>query len=177
MGGVFEFLRNNYANGSNRVTGLVDSLKRNQYGAFAGGPILHDKLFLFAGYQGTALRISQGNTAIIPTSAQLAGNWAPYFQAPQARSPTNTCPVTAALSRSLLSAGFITANATTCTATISASLYSTVGQNVAKLLPTGSTDALGNITFSTPYPQNETSGSAGLIIQFHHVRISLLATL
>ena len=155
-GGAFEFLRNGYANASNRITSLVDVLQRNQYGGFLGGPILHDKLFFFGGYQGTALRISQGETAVIPTNAELAGNWTPYFQTIQSRSATNACPITATAATALLAAGFSTANPTTCTATISPSLYSKTAQNVAKLLPTGATsDAAGDITYSTPYPQNE----------------------
>jgi hypothetical protein len=156
-GGVFEFLRNNYPNASNRITGQVNNLKRNQYGGFLGGPILHQKLFFFGGYQGTALRISQANTAVIPTTAELAGNWTPYFQAVQNLSATKACPIgTAAAAAKLIAAGFSTADPVGCTATISPSLYSTVGQNVAKFLPTGAvTDAVGDVTYSTPYPQNE----------------------
>ncbi len=156
-GGVFEFLRNNYANASNRVTAHVDTLKRNQYGAFLGGPILANKLFFFGGYQGTALRIAQSNTAVIPTNAELAGNWTPYFQAIQNLSATRVCPIgTAAAAAKLIAAGFTTANPTTCSATISPSLYSTTALNIAKILPTGSTsDAVGDVTYTTPYPQNE----------------------
>ena len=171
-GGVFEFLRNNYANASNRVTGLVDTLKRNQYGAYLGGPILHDKLFFFGGYQGTALRITQGATTVIPTNAELAGNFTPYFTALQAG---GLCPflpngangtpnlggtsTTNAKYVSLLAAGFTLAatpgNGGNCAASISPSAYSTVALNASKLMPTGATDALGNITYSMPYPQNE----------------------
>ncbi len=170
-GGVFEFLRNNYANASNRITSRVDTLKRNQYGAFLGGPILQDKLFFFGGYQGTALRISQSNTAVIPTPAQLAGNWTPYFAAARAGSSTlcqfatngtNGTPVgngtatTNAAYVRLNGAGFALDPSTNCTATISPTAYSNVALNIAKILPTASTsDALGDVTYSTPYPQSE----------------------
>ncbi len=175
-GGVFEFLRNNYANASNRITGLTDTLKRNQYGAFLGGPIQQGKLFFFGGYQGTELHISQSNTAVIPTTAQLAGNWTPYFHALEAQDLRNNaafpaCPfapngtggtpagsgtaATNTLYKSLTAANFTLDGSANCTATISPTLYSTVGQNIAKLLPTGTADALGNVTYTTPYPQTE----------------------
>ncbi len=156
-GGVFEFLRNNYANASNRITGSVDTLKRNQYGAYLGGPILRSKLFFFGGYQGTALRISQTSTAVIPTASVLSGNWTPYFQAQKSASATNTCPIAnATAAAKLIAAGFTTADPVGCTATISPSLYSPVALNVEKLMPTSTTlDAIGNVQYAVPYPQNE----------------------
>ena len=170
-GGVFDFLRNNYANASNRITSRVDTLKRNQYGAFIGGPILHDKLFVFGGYQSTALRISQTNTAVIPTPAQLSGNWTPYFTASRAGSSTlcqfatngtngtpagNGNATTNAAYVRLAGAGFVLDPSSNCTATISPTLYINVALNIAKILPTASTnDALGDVSYSTPYPQSE----------------------
>jgi len=63
-GGVFEFLRNSYANANNRITGYTD-LKRNQFGGYLGGPVFRDKLFFFGGYQHTALRIKPGVSSIL----------------------------------------------------------------------------------------------------------------
>jgi hypothetical protein len=150
-GGVFEFLRNNYANATNRISGKVDQLKRNQYGAYLGGPIFHDKTFFFGGYQGTNLRISPSTlTANIPTAAAVSGNWSPYFQALKG---SGTCPFSSA---KLLAAGFTTADSSTCTATISPRLYSTTAVNLQKYLPTSSTaDALGTVKYSVPQPQDE----------------------
>ncbi len=155
-GGAFEFLRNNYTSAANRISRVVTPLKRNQYGAYLGGPVLHDKLFFFGGYQGTALRISQTQTAVIPTTADLAGNWTPYFQAQ--RATTGVCPITTALAARLISVGFnaATTSAANCTATISPSAYSPTALNVSALLPTASTsDAIGNYSLNAPYPQNE----------------------
>ena len=164
-GGAFEFLRNNYTNASNRVAGVVTPLKRNQYGVFLGGPILRDRLFFFGGYQGTALRIANPATAVIPTSAEISGNWTPYFQALQA-SAGGACPFDISSSatsaqktaaQKLQGAGFTLGTTyNQCSATILPSAYSPVALNINKLLPTSTTtNALGSVGFSVPYPQNE----------------------
>ncbi len=59
-GTVFEFLRDKRFNATNRFAAIGpdgkrkdDGLKRNQFGATLGGPIVRDRLFFFDGYQGT----------------------------------------------------------------------------------------------------------------------------
>ena len=156
-GGVFEFLRNNYANAANRISGKVSDLKRNQFGGFAGGPILTNKLFFFGGYQGTIQRITPATlTAAIPTAALLAGNFTPYFQALKVASSTGACPFASAASQAkLVAAGFVI-SAANCTATISPTLYSPTALNFTKLLPTGTVqDALGDVQYAVPQPQTE----------------------
>jgi hypothetical protein len=55
-GSVFEFIRNGYFNAENYFATTPDTLKRNQFGFAAGGPILKDKLFAFGSYQQTLIR-------------------------------------------------------------------------------------------------------------------------
>jgi Carboxypeptidase regulatory-like domain len=75
-GALFEFLRNNDLNAGNYFTGLVDPLKRNQFGGAIGGPILKQKLFFFANYQATrASEASSTNTTFTPTAAMLQGDF------------------------------------------------------------------------------------------------------
>ena len=75
-GGVFEFLRNDKLNASNYFTGAVDSLKRNQFGGFLGGPILKDRLFFFVNYQGTrSTSAASSNVTYTPTAAMLNGDF------------------------------------------------------------------------------------------------------
>lgn len=75
-GTMFEFLRNAALNARNFFAPQVDALKRNQFGVSAGGPIKHDKLFVFGSYQGTLLsNITFGNTAFVPTAAQRKGDF------------------------------------------------------------------------------------------------------
>lgn len=62
-GGLFEFIRNNDLNAGNYFTHAVDPLKRNQFGGYIGGPVLKNKLFFFANYQGTRAT-SQASTNV-----------------------------------------------------------------------------------------------------------------
>jgi hypothetical protein len=79
-GDLFEFFRNGDLNARQKgVTGqqpVRDSLKRNQWGGTIGGPIKRDKLFFFAGYQGTRQRSDPSNRiAYTPTQASLNGDF------------------------------------------------------------------------------------------------------
>ena len=75
-GGAFEFVRNGDLNASNYFTGMVDTLKRNQFGGFMGGRIIRDKLFFFANFQETRMIYgSQSVTAYTPTAAMLKGDF------------------------------------------------------------------------------------------------------
>jgi hypothetical protein len=79
-GNLFEYLRNGDLNARpDGVAGLQpvrDSLKRSQYGGTFGGKIIRDKLFFFAGYQGTRQRSDPAsNTAYVPTDAALKGDF------------------------------------------------------------------------------------------------------
>lgn len=75
-GGAFEYLRNNALNAANYFSHNVDKLKRNQFGGYLGGPIVKNKLFIFANYQGTRASTAAGtNVAFTPTAAMLGGNF------------------------------------------------------------------------------------------------------
>src|SRR3989454_2083149 len=85
-GDAFEFLRNHNFNATNPFaaknadgTRKDDGLNRNQYGAVLGGPIRHDKLFFFAGYQGTNTRQTPSdNISFVPTAQMLGGDWSAF---------------------------------------------------------------------------------------------------
>src|SRR5205823_12859919 len=74
-GDLFEFVRNGVFNARNAFALKRDTIKRNQFGGTVGGPISKNKLFFFAGYQGTTLRQDPSDlTAFVPTGAMLAGD-------------------------------------------------------------------------------------------------------
>src|SRR5207248_862792 len=84
FGDVFEFLRNAVFNAKNffavptQTNGQPakdngrDQLKRNQFGGTVGGPIIRNKTFFFAGFQGTRLR-NLGNpvNSTVPSQADI----------------------------------------------------------------------------------------------------------
>ena len=85
-GGAFEFFRHHNLNATDPFAAKNadgsrkdDGLKRNQYGATIGGPIKTDRVFFFAGYQGTNTRVNPtDNRAYVPTAAMLAGDFTAF---------------------------------------------------------------------------------------------------
>lgn len=65
-GEVFEFLRNNALDAKNRFQVGNQPFKRNNFGAAIGGPIIRNKTFFFASYEGTRQR-----QAVVQTSNVL----------------------------------------------------------------------------------------------------------
>ena len=80
-GDAFEFFRNAALNGRDFFAAQNDQLKRNQFGGVIGGPIKKDKLFFFAGYQGTMTRQSSKSTIeFVPTAAMRNNDFTAYLQ-------------------------------------------------------------------------------------------------
>jgi hypothetical protein len=80
-GDAFEYVRNFMFNAREANAATRDSLKRNQFGGVIGGPIKRNKLFFFAGYQGTILRSNPTNNfRDVPTAAELAGDFSAVTQ-------------------------------------------------------------------------------------------------
>src|SRR5215813_3564995 len=73
-GNAFEFVRNSVFNAKPWSSlGPKDALHRNQFGGTFGGPIIRDRTFFFAGYQGTIFRnVAAASKATVPTLAQRA---------------------------------------------------------------------------------------------------------
>lgn len=81
-GDVFEFVRNEKFNARDFFTQSRDILKRNQFGASAGGKIIQDKLFIFGNYQGTTLRrkVAGGGIAgFVPNNKMIAGDFTDLY--------------------------------------------------------------------------------------------------
>jgi hypothetical protein len=75
-GDAFEFVRNRVFNARDYFALSRDTLKRNQFGGTFGGPIKKNRLFFFAGYQGTTVRSAPNAAfAFLPTPAMLSGDF------------------------------------------------------------------------------------------------------
>jgi len=81
-GGVFGYARDRTFNSKNFFLPERDFLKRKQYGGYAGGPIMRNKLFFFAGWQGTTIQNVGGTlTQTVPTTAMRAGDFSSFATA------------------------------------------------------------------------------------------------
>jgi hypothetical protein len=81
-GDMFDYLRNGDLNARNFFAAAHDSLKRNQFGGTIGDKIITDKLFFFAGYQGTRTHTQPPQTiSYVPTSTVLAGDFSTLLSA------------------------------------------------------------------------------------------------
>lgn len=127
-GGVFEFIRNNDVNAANYFSHAVDSLKRNQFGGFAGGPIRKDKLFIFGNYQATrTTSAASANNTYTPTAAMLDGD---FSAVPVPKNPAD-CPI--------------------CGQKIDPNLFNSAALTIAKTaLPLGQTASSGQVNYTGP---------------------------
>jgi len=73
-GSVFEFLRNSAVDARNFFdVASIPALRRNQFGAAAGGPLKVDRAFLFANYEGFRERLGTSSVSIVPDEMARQG--------------------------------------------------------------------------------------------------------
>ena len=74
-GDVYDFLRNDALDARNFFSANTEPLKQNQFGGTLGGPIRHDKTFLFGYYEGFRNRQGETQLTTVPTAAETQGNF------------------------------------------------------------------------------------------------------
>jgi carboxypeptidase family protein/TonB-dependent receptor-like protein len=76
-GALYEFLRNDALDANNFFSNALGApkpvRKRNQFGAAVGGPIVKNKTFWFADYEGLREREGVPRVRLVPTAAEKAG--------------------------------------------------------------------------------------------------------
>lgn len=75
-GEAYEFLRNSALDARNEfdTPGQIAPFRRNQFGAALGGPVIHDRSFLFGDYEGLRQYQAANVSSIVPSSAARNGN-------------------------------------------------------------------------------------------------------
>jgi Carboxypeptidase regulatory-like domain/TonB dependent receptor len=158
-GDIFDFIRNDAVNAHhfdfpNFVTGASvplnpndNALRRNQFGGTLGGPIEHDKLMFFLGYQGTRnFQAPNPSRIFVPTVAALTtGNFSSLESAAcQSNNKAKTIknPFT---------------NKTFTNSQVPIGLYNQQALNLLQLVPT-STDPCGLLQVAIPDTGDEDQG-------------------
>ena len=74
-GDVYEFFRNSALDARNEfdIPGVVAPLRRNQFGASIGGPLIKDRTFLFGNYEGLRWFNSTNAASVVPSADARSG--------------------------------------------------------------------------------------------------------
>lgn len=158
-GDIFDFIRNDAVNAHhfdfpNFVTGAStplnpndNALRRNQFGGTLGGPIEHDKLMFFAGYQGTRnFQMPQPTAVHLPTVAALTNGDFSSLESAACQSNHKTKTIVNPFT-----------NATFTNAQVPTNLFNQQALNLLKFVPT-STDPCGLLNIAIPDTGDEDEG-------------------
>ena len=148
-GNLFEFNRDHRFNATDPFAKIVngkkvdDGLSRNQWGGTVGGPIVHDKLFFFGGYQGTNQhQIPASNIAFVPTDAMLRGDFTAFASA----ACNGGTPVT-------LRAPYVNNQ-------VNPALFSPAALKLVSYLPKADDQQCGQVTYGQPADRKQGQGLA-----------------
>jgi hypothetical protein len=78
-GSAYEYLRNNVLDAHNFFdVGGAPPFQRNQFGGSIGGPIIKDKTFVFANYEGFRQNLHQTSVTFVPADDARSGTFVPF---------------------------------------------------------------------------------------------------
>ena len=138
-GSAYEFFRNSAMDSKNYFdlkTIPIPPYKLNDFGGSIGGPILKNKLFFFADYEGFIERLASTVVTTVPTAAEKAGN---FLGIAHIYDPTTT-----------VAAGSTYVRKEFANDTISPSQEDPIGAQIVALYPAPQNAALVNNYVSNP---------------------------
>ncbi|MDQ6653321.1 MAG: TonB-dependent receptor, partial [Acidobacteriota bacterium] len=71
-GSAYEFLRNDNFDARNFFEGKRNEFKNNNFGGVIGGPIIRNRTFFFAGYEGQRESVFSPSAVLVPSAAAIA---------------------------------------------------------------------------------------------------------
>jgi outer membrane receptor protein involved in Fe transport len=156
-GVIYEFLRNQAFDARNYFDQTLPPYHQNQFGGTIGLPIIHNKLFLFADYEG--LRLSQGQTytALVPTAQQRIGDFSSQLDL---TSPTGVtdCNGNPTYSGELFNTKLTQASAASPTGYCGVPFGYNADGTPSNVIPNASIDSLG-AKLAALYPAQNANGS------------------
>ena len=137
-GAAWEFLRNAAFNAKDYFAPSVPAEVQNQFGAAIGGPILKDKLFFFASYQGlTNHQQAESVQAVVPSASERSGDFTGANQLFDPTDPLTGLPLTDPNGNPCVSANIVNPNC-----------ISPVATNLLKYVPTSATGTVTSLAAS-----------------------------
>lgn len=93
-GSAYEFFRNAALAANNFFAPIKGAYNQNQFGGTVGGPVLKDKLFFFGFYDGYRQTQAANNLSVMPTTAELGGDFSALLPNVVIYDPTTYNPAT-----------------------------------------------------------------------------------
>ncbi|MGC2183322.1 MAG: carboxypeptidase regulatory-like domain-containing protein [Terriglobales bacterium] len=176
-GGAYEFIRNDKLDAVNYLNQGQQPFKRNQFGAFLGGPIKKNRTFIFGDYEGSRLRESNPFISTVPTDPERAGDFSDRLTG-ETFSPCATPSLADTFDTGTIFDPFSTHNYTcadggvvslrnpiSSTNVIPAGSINAVGQNVANFYPQANLPGLTNNYLAN---QNHANSQDSFDVRFDH---------
>ncbi|HWY52871.1 MAG TPA: carboxypeptidase regulatory-like domain-containing protein [Terriglobales bacterium] len=168
-GNAFEFLRNTALNTRNYFAppGTIGAYHQNQFGGTIGGPVIKDRIFFFADYQGNRKVVGESSPLVaVPTAAEAGGDFSAIGSQLTGTvfGPTWASQLSSALGYTVTEGEryfFSGCTSATCVfpnAQIPTTVFSPISKNLLTYIPTSSIGQFTTSSVSDHLRDDKTSG-------------------